>query len=197
MSPSNWKSAFASFDGVDRKMSPGVSKKSLKCVTKKKPEGSVTATTHPHSGYHHGLRCQTCVLNVGHLRGHLQYFGMLYIYQLWQWGNNLSDLKVGKIWFLFGGLINTNVVNLQIGFWAGHVTPSVYQCDRDTQKCQGGGESSSHEKQEWFCWAWLSRLWLSGVLALLVLALLALNYTFHNKQVRKLEYDTKRHLSWV
>lgn len=79
-SPSNWQSAFASFDGVDRKMSPGVSQKSLKCVSKKRPEGSVTAMTHPHSGYHHGLRCQACVLNVGHLRGHLQYFGMLYIY---------------------------------------------------------------------------------------------------------------------
>lgn len=33
--------------------------------------------------------------------------------------------------------------------------------------------------------------------AVLVLVLLSLNYAFYNMQIRKLEQDIERHLSWV
>lgn len=52
-----------------------------------------------------------------------------------------------------------------------------------TQECQGGGEGRAVP--------------LDAGNAVLVLVLPALNYAFYNMQIRKLEQDIERHLSWV
>lgn len=60
----------------------------------------------------------------------------------------------------------------------------MHQCDQDIHrnaKAGGGGRAVP----------------LDAGNAVLVLVLLSLNYAFYNMQIRKLEQDIERHLSWV
>lgn len=121
-----------------KKMSVGVSKTSLKCVIKKRPEWSIIATAHPHSGYHHGLDVRPVVSMS--VTTEDTFFGTLHIYQPWLWGNSPGDLKVGEIWFLFDHYRNDKVE-----------VKAAATGNRNGSPGPGSPDS-------WLSWAWLSRL---------------------------------------
>lgn len=59
----------------------------------------------------------------------------------------------------------------------------MHQCDQDIHRNAKAGREAGDT--------------LDAGMAVLVLVLPALNYAFYNMQIRKLEQDIERHLSWV